>query len=156
MTARLTWCEMLLAAITGFARRIQSRVKNKSDNDMAKPKNNEEWGNEIEGAGGEMAFAKWANVYWHPGVGTYKAPDVGGYQVRTRTESWYDLIVRNNDKDDDRFALVLGKMPDYQIVGWISGREAKQDRWRRNHGGYGPAWFVPQAALHKFPEREKR
>lgn len=104
----------------------------------------------INGAGGELAFAKALGIYWDAGVNTFKAPDVGGFQVRTRSKATYDLIVREGDSDMEVFVLVVGEMPDYRIVGGIRGARAKRDEWLRDHGGHGRAWFVPQSALKPF------
>lgn len=99
------------------------------------------------GTAGEMAAAKALNCYWGGAEGTFKRPDLGGIQVRTRSRHDYDLIVRPGDADDEPFLLVTGTMPAFRVHGWLWGREAKQPQWLQTHGGREPAYFVPQAAL---------
>ncbi len=108
----------------------------------------------IDGACGEMAFAKARNLYWDGSVNTFQAGgDVGLVQVRTRRAMHYDLIVRDNARDEDWYVLVLGSLnlgPTFRVVGAIRAGDAKQPQWRRDHGGHGAAYFVPQAALRAF------
>lgn len=106
------------------------------------------WQQHIEGALGEMAFAKALGRYWSGSVNTFKnGGDVGDVQIRTRSRTDYDLIVRARDRDEDYFVLVVGCCPIYTIVGYMKGGDAKQERWGKNHGGHGAAYFVPQNEL---------
>lgn len=102
-----------------------------------------------------MAYAKAAGVYWSGSVDTFKAPDVETVQVRTRSGDGprTDLIVRRSDDPDDVFVLVIGKIPNYRIVGWMRGHEAWRDEYIASHGSRAPAWFVPPDKLHEFPIR---
>jgi hypothetical protein len=90
------------------------------------------------------------NLFWDGSVNTFKQADVGTWQIRTRSEPHYELIVRPNDSDSDRFVLVLGRAPSYTIYGWIQGIAAKKPAWLKRHGGRPPAYFVPQLALNNF------
>jgi hypothetical protein len=94
-----------------------------------------------------MAFAKAAGIYWDAAFDTFSKPDVGSFQVRTRSRSDYELLVRQCDADDERFVLVTGTMPEFSVRGWILGADAKQERWLRTHGGRPPAYFVPHSEL---------
>jgi hypothetical protein len=106
----------------------------------------------IEGAGGELAFAKTRGLYWNGSVNTYRdGGDVGAVQVRTRLQAHYDLIVRESDRDEDWFVLMIGQLPVYRFMGYIRGIDAKRDEWLADHGGHGRAWFVPQDALKEAP-----
>lgn len=103
----------------------------------------------IAGVAGEMAFCKCLGMYFMPTIDTYKSPDVGdNIQVRTRSEKWHDLLVRPNDKDEDKFVLVVGKMPIFSVIGWAYGSEAKHKKWLQSYGDRPPAYFMPQRALH--------
>jgi hypothetical protein len=108
------------------------------------------WDIHIEGAAGELAYCKWAGIYFYPTIDTFKnGGDVGELQIRTRSEDSYDLIVREKDRDDDIFILVVGKIPKYRIVGWITGSNAKQKKWEKDYGNRNaPAYFVPQSSLN--------
>jgi len=131
--------------------------------------------NHIVGALGEHAFAKWLGetppkldalggvcpVCWlYTGtINTFsRGGDVGRYQVRTRVAERRPLIVREKDRDDDVFVLVVCRVTtaelssvvssvSYEIAGWIYGADAKQYRWRRDPGGRGVAYFVPRDEL---------
>lgn len=105
--------------------------------------------NNIIGARGEEAVAKWKGVYWGGDIMTYHLPDVAGkYQVRTRTKDYYEMIVHEDDADNDIFILVIDHAPIMNIVGWLLGKECKKKEWIETHGGYRPAFFVPQAVLN--------
>jgi hypothetical protein len=107
----------------------------------------------IHGAGGEMAFAKFAGLYWNGSVDTFKSPDLGSnIQVRTRSGvgGREDLIVRANDRSEDVFVLVVGQMPNYTVVGWRSGMFCKKPAYAREYGGRPSAYFVPRADLNDF------
>lgn len=105
------------------------------------------------GAYGEVGTAKVLGRPWDATVNTFKrGGDVGDYQVRTRSNHDWDLLVRADDRDDDVFILATAvdeRMSDSRIRvhGWLYGREAKRDEWVRTYGGRPPAWFAPQSAL---------
>lgn len=140
----LSQAETLAAAVTGVMRNLCATYhgrETKFGGDSA-------WQIHIEGACGELAVAKALNIHNSHTINTFKEADLGrSIQVRTRSKGHYDLIVRPDDDDDEVFVLVTGAVPDFEIRGWIWGREAKQEKYRANYGGYGEAWFVPAAAL---------
>lgn len=104
------------------------------------------------GACGELAFCRVRGLEWEASVGTFKDPDVDGiWQVRTRSEAWYDLIIRNDDAGNDLFVLVTGQRPHFTVHGYLLGREGKQPRFVRRYGGRPAAYFVPQNQLHRLP-----
>jgi hypothetical protein len=107
----------------------------------------------IEGAGGEIAFAKAFGLYPGFTVNTFKAADVGAnVQVRTRSERRYGLIVRAEDLDTDVFVHVIGILPAYSIMGWMYGAEAKKPGYLATHGERPPAYFVPSEELRDLGE----
>ena len=142
----LTLAEVHFAVTTGAKRQLEAMRMGLKDRYGAKP--SEAWGIHIEGAAGEMAVAKALGIYWQAGVNTFHDPDVGDLQVRTRSRHDYELIVRENDNDKADFVLVTGRIPTFQVIGYIRGRDAKRSEWLRTHGGRAPAYFVPQAALN--------
>lgn len=108
------------------------------------------WQDHIDGALGEQAFAKWLDVYWDGTPNTFRTkPDVAKYEVRTACLSWGDLILRDRDKDDAIYVLVLShNCPEFTIRGWIWGHEGKQAKWRGRLDKSRPeAWIVPQSEL---------
>lgn len=141
----LTAYELEMAAIQGMRRQIEAVQKGLGH---IAGYEGIGWDIHIEGAAGELAFAKSINRYWSGSVNTFKTGgDVGSVQVRTRSKHSYELLVRDQDRDDDLFVLVTGVSPNFKVWGYITGREAKQGQWRQTHGGRPPAYFVPHAAL---------
>ena len=89
--------------------------------------------------------------YWGGSINTFKAGgdiDSTGWEVRTRSDHDYDLIVRDDDPDGRVFILVTGLSPRFRVWGWIKSEEAKKEnKWRKDYGGHGAAYFVPKDAL---------
>ena len=71
-------------------------------------------------------------------------------QIKTRSEHWYDLMVRPNGKNDEVFIHVTGEPPHMVIRGWMIGRDAKQPQWMKYYGDRPGAWFVPENALNRL------
>lgn len=142
---RLTIAEIWQAASVGMLRQMQALSRGQRD---AHGFNGEDgWTIHIEGACGELALAKYLNVYPGLTANAGKAADVSKYQVRTRSKPDYDLIVRDGDADSDVFVLVVGSAGTYRVIGAILGEHAKRPQWRKQYGGRPPAYFVPQSAL---------
>ena len=143
---RLERYECILAAEVGMRRHLAALWDQRADRHGF---TGDGWGIHIEGAAGEMAFAKSSDMYWSGSVNTFNGGgDVGhNIQVRTRSSHDFDLIIRSGDSDDSVFVLVTGAIPDFWVRGWLWGREGKIDRYLQNHGGRPPAWFVPSRNL---------
>jgi hypothetical protein len=137
--------EWFVVSFIGSARRIRS-VASKL-NDRQRDEDETAWQNDIQGAAGEMAFAKWKNVFWCGHVDHFSGGDVGNAQIRTTAHENGCLILRENDRDQDRFYLVTGVCPHFVIRGWIRGREGKRQEFWRSPNGRPSAWFVPQSEL---------
>lgn len=105
---------------------------------------------DVNGAAGELAAAKGLRLYW-PGSTERGAVDIPpDVQVRTRPRRDWDLAVHKTDADDERFVLVVGIIPVFDVVGWIWGRDAKRDEWFHARGPHDPEFWVPQSALTPF------
>jgi len=141
---RATKWEAWLGAMIGAARRIESLMGGLEDQHGF---SGDPWGANIEGAIGELMAAKGLGRYWDATVNAFKAPDVGPYQVRTMK----DLIIRPGDKPHEVFIWVTGACPDYELRGWIWGREARRDEWLKGWGPKPKAWFVPPP-LHRMED----
>jgi len=148
----LTDFECKLAAGVGLERQLQALEKG------LKPGYGYEgtgWKEHIEGACGEMAAAKYLNCYWNGSFNTFRTGgDVGNLQVRTRRLHWYDLIVREADRDEDYFVLVTGVTPHFFIRGYIQAKKAKtmKECWKTvGIGKRPPAWFIPEKKLNYLP-----
>lgn len=145
MWITLTWAEVLAAATVGLMRQIAALKANCQDKHGFAGLG---WSEHIEGACGECAAAKALGVYWQPTINTFsRGSDVAGYQVRTRSRSDYDLLIRDNDDPAKIFILVLGRCPTYEVVGWLRALDARRQEWRQDYGERGAAWFVPRSHL---------
>ena len=146
MLIELTWQEQLFAMQAGGMRRISALARNRREQRGQPP--GDLWGNDIEAAGAEAAVAKAMDRYW---LAVHSSPhelsgDVGKLQVRSTQRPDGRLIVHDSDSDDAPFVLVRGVFPTYDVVGWIYGKDAKQERFL--FGGDGrPAYFVPDSEL---------
>jgi hypothetical protein len=146
----LTWFEVAMAANVGVMRQLAALRAGRPDRHGYQGLG---WTEHCEGACGELVVAKALGTYWSGSVNTFKVPDLGGnLQVRTRSEDNYELIVRINDSNDDRFVLVTGRAPIFHVRGWISGGAAKREEWLQTHAGRPAAYFVPQIALQPMHE----
>lgn len=141
---------MRIAALTGCERHIEKLMIGRPDFHGATLENG--WNLDVEGAAGEMAFAKWRNNYWSGNMGNLKADDVGRYQVRTAGSHHFCLIIHEKDPNDRAFILVTGLAPHFVIRGWMWGRDAKQHIYWSDPAGGRPAYFIPQKDLRPMPE----
>ncbi len=115
------------------------------------------WASDIEACGAEIAFSKFIGEKWIGDVNTFHAPDVeGGWQVRYTDRLDGKLIIRPIDspKYEENFVLVTGLMPSYNIIGYIKGQDAVQEKYLWNPNNAGDAYFVSQKDLIKFKEDE--
>ena len=147
----LTDYELAQAAMTGMLRQI-SAIKIGYNQDKMKPAGGF-WQRHIEGACGEVAVAKAMGRYWGGSVNTFKTIgdlDSTGWEVRTRSDHDYDLIIRDDDDDERVFILVTGSAPEYLVRGWIKAADAKRGEWRKDYGGHGAAYFVPPECLREM------
>lgn len=140
---KLTRQEVLMGANIGVMRRIASYTK-LHDNHRSPRGDDDTWDRDIEGACAELAFAKFANVFWDGSIGSFHAPDVGNIQVRSTKYQSGCLIVRADDTREHIYVLVCGVHPTYKMIGWMYGHEAMQEEWRKDE----ESWFVPQTCLH--------
>lgn len=146
MRVNLEWYEISRAALVGVSRNVEALRKGLQN---TRPISESDWHIHILGACGEVAFAKATNRYWSGSVNTFKTGgDIGGHiQIRTRSKSNYDLIVRDNDNDNDIFVLVTGGPAEFDVKGYMRASDAKAEKYKANWGNYGEAYFVPQSEL---------
>ncbi|MCP5059018.1 MAG: hypothetical protein GY937_20125 [bacterium] len=95
--------------------RMNNRGKNKGP----------QWcGRAIRGALAEMAFCKWANLYWS-GLGSACAPDAGfHFEVRNHAGENYQLEFRPKDdegKENSIFIFAWGYYDRFVFHGWQTG-----------------------------------
>lgn len=95
----------------------------------------------IEGAAAELAVAKHYNRYWSGlPLDTWSLPDVGfelEVKLRTDWEEYPDLNIKVTDKDEKKYLLVHGKIPNYWLIGWCFGHEFPR-------GNKSSVWVAPE------------
>lgn len=112
---------------------------------------NSPWLRHFLGAASELAAAKALNRYYNPGDrnNPFAAKsDVGEcIQVRSTFHADGHLIVHDRDRDDHFFVLVTvdERTAEFDVVGWIMGMDAKQERFLRLRRR--PEYWVPQSEL---------
>lgn len=149
-TVRLAWFEVETCAHAGVRRRIESIRRGTKD--APGFNRTDKWDIDIAGACGEMAVAKVLDKYWDAAVNTFHRGDVGKLQVRTSRQETPFLIVQKHNSDDDIFVLVQGTAPDYKVLGWLSGKQAKQKKYLRTFGNRPPVFAVPPKNLKPLGE----
>jgi hypothetical protein len=107
----------------------------------------------VIGALGEVAFAKWADLYWDGSIGRFRGMggDVGKFQIRAR-QGYLPLIIRPTDGDQDVFVLVCKVTPiTWDVYGWTRGMIGKQrGKVERMQGG--PRYLVDPSLLADMRE----
>jgi len=110
----------------------------------------------LDGMGGEYAFAKIKNLCPDFGIG----PRSGGHDfldrkgntvdVKTNPREDGDLLVRASKKDrpSDWYVLMTGEFPRYSYRGYVHGRELFSDS-RLVDLGHGDTYLFPQKELTK-------
>ena len=144
MKIKLSNSQMMMAANVGVIRHLQFIKRN------ARPMYGldvpTDWKLQIEGAMSEYALAKYLNVHWE-GVGFPDADDVGNEDVRVTSHENGCLILHDRDKDDKKYWLLIGQNGEYEIKGYIFGRDGKQKKYWQEKVKGRPCYFIPQYDL---------
>jgi hypothetical protein len=147
----LTQTEMMIAGYVGSGRNTQCLFRKYKPGHGSDNVN--DWTKNIEGAGGEMAVAKFLGIYWLPVIGNLKADDAGPYQVRTNcSRRLTDTALHEEDRDDRYYIGVLCFAPRFDIIGFIKGGDGKKKEWWRDGLPGRPAFFVPSRVLRPMEE----
>ena len=154
----LSQMEIACAVSVGSKRHLHALERRRADQHGCDPDKQDGWGIHIEGAAGEIVVAKFWGVYYPMTIDTFRRlPDVGECEVRTRSNPTYQLNVRENDDDDAPYILVRGRIPTFEIVGWLYGYEAKRNEWKKDYANREVAYFPPDNVLHAIvPEHMPR
>ena len=148
ITVRLTADEVCMAASHAIIRRRAKLIGERQDRAQKEDSN---WDNEVEGACAELAFCKHHRVYWS-GVSGLRAKDSALMEVRwTRHYDVGGLIVYRLQADASRLVLMDGHSPNYRIIGWTTGGEAKLPEFFNKDAGY---FLMPRRLLRPYMEGE--
>lgn len=157
MPPRLMWqCEMW-----GFDRHVTAIEEGKRERTLS---GRDPVAVHIDGVRGEVAFHWWlTGEGFTPTNGTYRTKaDIGeDLEVRCRVynpgQTWpTELIVRSDDDPEKRYVLIINDRTigysSFVVKGWVNGRDAMRPDWKKNHGKWGAAWFVPHEAMRSVEE----
>jgi hypothetical protein len=142
----LAWFEVAIGSEVGRLRQLNAMKKGSKPSHSY---NREPWADHINGACGELAVAKALGIYFPGSVGTYGQPDLPHQiQVKTRSEHWQELALRETDNSQHRYVLVTGKAPSFRLVGWAQGNQFRIPQYRKYMDeNRPPAWVIPHEAL---------
>lgn len=149
----LSWDDVSWATEVGCARQIQALKENRHD---AFGFTGDGWQVHIEGACGELAFARVTNRSWDSSLGRFRgqggdaSSPFGDLQIRTRSKPWYDLLIRPDAEPDDIYVLVTGTAPTYRVHGAIRAGRGMRPEYLQTYAGRAEAYFVPQHALRSI------
>lgn len=148
--------ELLQATTTGVMRYTQNMRLGRRDAYGAEKNAEHGMWTSIVGAWGEAAVAKHTNTY-HWGLGVFRGPDVGRYQVRATRMARGFLILHDRDKEQHGQTpyvslKLLGTDSDgcerIAIQGWCYPDEMCHLKfWDDPTGKNRPAYFVPPEEL---------
>ena len=141
--------EMMVAGLNGQMRQVEN-VRKKYRPPTMGCGHFKDWQLHVEGALAEWAVAKHLGVY--PSGFEFGSGDLGHYEVRSSPNPKTLMYMKPTDKDDHIFIRVTGVNGDYQIHGWITGKDGKQFPKEDKYNNDRPAIWVPYAALKPMSE----
>jgi hypothetical protein len=84
----------------------------------------------VNQAGAEIAFARAMGWHdWTPFEETREGM-VRGYHVQWNPDPNAGIVVPDEADDDSVWVLVTGRLPTFNVVGWITAGQAKRCGWR--------------------------
>jgi hypothetical protein len=149
---RLDQGEAFTAAVAGLQR--QFRAIQRKANNLPSYEMKDEFVTHIHGAIAEATVAKALGMYCNMSSPDRGIADVGAnVEVRSSTNLKAKMPIRLKDKDDAKFYFVVGIYPNTKIIGWMYGKDCKQDRYWVDTDKDGnklayPYWAVPQSDLN--------
>ena len=107
-----------------------------------------------ESLGAEMVVARYFGLDYDINVSKGKREaDVGkGLEVKWTSYINGSLIVYPNERVNDIAILVVGRSPEYYIVGWLPVSQAKRPKYRHTKDD---AWWVSQINLNPIENLQR-
>lgn len=143
--------EFFAAALLGVTRNVESLSRGGTDR-FGMPLF-KKWFDAVEGACGELAFAKAYGFFWHAGLNQAKKDlrhDVAGYDVKTMSSLRYLLRIRPEEAEEPIwYALVCGVAPHFEVHGCYFGPDVlPHPEWLDDlDPTRPPAYLVPMHEL---------
>lgn len=149
---KLSLAEIQVASMVGVQRQLNYLKHSKGPVFGERPET--AWQRHIEGALSECALAKHLGVYWNNQA--WHLPDVGEVDVRVTSHEQGRLIIHDKDLDNKKYYFLIGVNGHYKVMGWIWGKDGKQQKYWGDPQGTGrPAYFISMADLNDGPKKEK-
>ena len=153
MYITLNQIEQYLAKTVGQERRNQNQQNGRNSDELALD-------NDINGFGGELAVARAINAYpdftimpHRRGYDLTKIENGKEYtvDVKTTRSNPGSLMAKRWKKVDDcsLYVLVHGKLPRYEIQGWVWSRELINDSNLMDNG-YGKHYYMERSQLRNW------
>jgi hypothetical protein len=105
------------------------------------------------GAAGEVAVASFLGLkheLFKETEAKRGSEDLPGIDIKTRSKSYYDLIVQKGECPERKFVLVTIDSGETLLHGWCYGHEAMQDKFWADPARGRPAYFVGQSFLRSM------
>ncbi len=148
---KLALDEYKRAAAEGTRRRINGKTKNWSKRNNYNASDQQKLDNDIAGAVGELAAAKYLNLVHHAlvipdkVVGSVDLPP--NIDVKCPRGHNRRLIVYLNDNPNKIFVLATYEQKEVWLHGWTYGHQVMKDHFIKDPVGGRPAYFVDSHAL---------
>jgi len=149
---RLEYAEAIHAGMAGLMRQFRAAdraAENKDNRALIY----DELATHVYSALAEALVAKTIGQYWSGATRDRTVADVGmDVEVRHTPLNKGGLIFRPSDKESSKYYLVTGIYPKMQVVGWMYGKDCKQNKYLISKDKNGdvlstPYYLVPQCDL---------
>jgi hypothetical protein len=157
MIVNLEWYEYDMAASVGLNRKVQSLLNGHRDLHNVKFTPITDVGWSVVSAVAEYAAAKALNKSWDGAVNTFSRPDLPNIEIKSQQHHTIDEYKKRNflflrkDCDDDlnHLLVLIHSHLRYELAGYITGAEAKQEKFYYGVKGRPSGYGVPIDDLHK-------
>lgn len=149
---KLEYAEAIHAGMAGLMRQFRAAERSAENKDN-RALIYDELATNVYSALAEALVAKTLGQYWSGATKDRSVADVGmNVEVRHTPLNKGGLIFRPSDKESSKYYLVTGIYPKMDIVGWMYGKDCKQDKYLVNKDKNGdvlstPYYLVPQRDL---------
>jgi len=155
LTITLNKAEQLIAIHLALERTNNARANGIKNKRMG---NQPDWITDLDGIGGELAAAKYFQVYPDTAI----VLNLPTYDLLTRSNKRVDVkttkhkagqllaTLKKKTDDCDIFVLVVGEFPEYTLVGWSPSEDLIKQANIKDLG-HGKGYALSQSQLRKFP-----
>jgi hypothetical protein len=156
VTVTLTPSEALQAAYGGVHRRLRAIFRGRQH--RYGRGEGDEWESDVQACAAELAAARVLDRFWADSAALDPEGDVGSLppqiHVRHTPLEHGRLILRPNDPDGV-FVLVVGALPTFRVVGWLTSAEGKVGEPADLGNGRPPCWAIAQSSLRSVAELQR-